>query len=60
MLKQSGGWTTGMLANQIWSVGGGDEPINAAFLQPFVSYTTKTQTTVALNPESTYDWENNQ
>ena len=26
------------------------------FLQPFVSYTTKTSTTFTVNAESTYDW----
>ena len=33
-----------MLANHIWSVTGNDsrENLNATFLQPFVSYTTKT------------------
>ncbi len=31
--------------------------MNATFLQPFVSFTTKTFTTVGLNTESTYDWE---
>ena len=30
------------------------------FLQPFVSYTTKTFTTFRVNMESTYDWENEQ
>ena len=59
---QKKGWTVGMLANQIWSVGGdnNDPNISATFLQPFVTYTTKTHTTFGLNAESTYDWENNQ
>ena len=30
------------------------------FLQPFLSYTTKTYTTFGVNTESTYDWENSQ
>ena len=30
------------------------------FLQPFVSYITKTKTTFGLNTESTYDWKNEQ
>jgi hypothetical protein len=60
-LKQQGAWTIGMLANHIWSVAGDDEraDINATFLQPFVSYIiTKTKTTLSLQTESTYDWEN--
>ena len=62
VLAQPGPWTIGMLANQIWSVGGnGDEQnISAAFLQPFIVYTFKTHTSIALNTESTYDWENSQ
>jgi hypothetical protein len=59
-LKQVGPWTIGGLANHIWSVAGDDDraDINATFLQPFVSYVTKTHTTFGFNTESTYDWEN--
>lgn len=59
-LKQQGAWTVGMLANHIWSVAGDDDrsDINATFLQPFLSYITKTKTTLSLQTESTYDWEN--
>ena len=62
LLKQTGGWTYGVLANQIWSVAGNShrENVSATFLQPFVTYTTKTHTTFGLNTESTYDWENSQ
>ena len=61
-LKQSNGWTRGMLANHIWSFAGEDEraDVNATFLQPFLTFTTPTQWTFALNTESTYDWENEQ
>jgi hypothetical protein len=56
-LRQDNGFTYGMLANQIWSFAGwGPQNVNATFLQPFVSYTTKTYTTFAMNTESTYDW----
>ncbi|MDO9596093.1 MAG: transporter [Azoarcus sp.] len=62
VLRQDSGWTYGMLANHIWSFGGSDsrDDISASFLQPFLSYTTKTYTTFSLNTESTYDWENEQ
>ena len=59
-LKQQDGWTYGILANQLWSFGASDEQVNATYLQPFLSYTTKMHTTFALNTESTYDWENEQ
>jgi hypothetical protein len=62
VLKQAGPWTFGMLANHIWGSAGNDSRsnVNATFLQPFVSYTTKTQTTFSANTESTYDWKNEQ
>jgi len=61
-LKQTSGWTFGMLANHLVSTGGthSTSDVNATFLQPFVSYTTKMYTTFAVNTESTYDWENGQ
>jgi len=62
VLKQQNGWTYGALANHIWSFAGdsGRADVSATYLQPFVSYTTKTSTTFTLNTESTYDWTNNQ
>ncbi|MDP3584771.1 MAG: transporter [Thiobacillus sp.] len=59
VLRQENGWTYGALANHIWSVAGDDDrrDISATFLQPFVSYTTKTLTSFTLNTESTYDWK---
>ena len=61
-LKQDHGFTYGMLFNHIWSFAGNDQRanVNATFLQPFVSYTTKTYTSFGMNTESTYDWENSQ
>ncbi|MCK9295327.1 MAG: hypothetical protein M0P70_09605 [Desulfobulbaceae bacterium] len=61
-LKQSGPWSVGLLTNHIWSVAGDDDrdDVNATFLQPFVSYITTTKTTIGLNTEATYDWENDQ
>ena len=61
VLQQTKGWTYGMLANHIWSYEGwGPQNVNATFLQPFVSYTTKTVTTFGFNTESTYDWSSKQ
>ncbi len=61
VLKQTGGWTYGVLANHIWSVAGksnrGD--VNATFVQPFLAYTTKQAWTYNLNTESTFDWVSN-
>jgi hypothetical protein len=60
-LRQEHGFTYGILANQIWSYAGwGSQNVNATFLQPFVSFTTKKFTTFAVNTESTYDWQGEQ
>lgn len=58
-LRQIGPWTVGGLANHIESFAGegGRKDVSATFLQPFVSYVTKTKTTIGLNTEATYDWE---
>ena len=57
-LQQKGPWTYGMLANHIWSYAGNDHRayVSSTFLQPFLSYTTKSHTTFGLNTESSYDW----
>jgi hypothetical protein len=62
VLRQSGPWTIGALANHIESFAGESQraDISATFLQPFVSYVTPKQTTFGFNTESTYDWENEQ
>ena len=61
-LKQAHGWTYGLLANHVWSFAGDDDrnDISSTFLQPFLSYITTTKTTLGVNTESTYDWENKQ
>ncbi|WP_424928616.1 transporter [Amaricoccus tamworthensis] len=56
VLRQSGPWTYGGLANHIWDVSG-DTDISSTFMQPFMSYTTPEAWTFTLNSESTYDWE---
>ncbi len=62
LLKQEKGWTCGLLTNHVWSFAGSDsrQDVSATFLQPFLSYTTKTYTTFGVNTEATYDWENSQ
>ena len=62
LLKQEHGWTYGALANHVWSFAGegGRKDVSQTFLQPFVGYTLKTQTTLSLNSESVYNWEASQ
>ncbi len=51
-----------MLANHVGAVAGESTraSVNAAFIQPFVTFVTQTRTTFAPNTESTYDWQRNQ
>src|SRR5438093_483773 len=54
LLRQDTGWTYGILANHVWSFAGNDErqDISSTFMQPFLSYTTKSYTTFGVNTES--------
>lgn len=54
LLKQTGPWTVGVLANQLWSVDSSN--INQAYAQPFMSYTTPNAWTFSMNSEIGYDW----
>lgn len=59
VLKQTGPWTIGGLANHIWSFAGSDHraDVNSTYLQPFLAYNTPNAWTFTLQTESTYDWE---
>lgn len=64
ILKQSGHWTYGALANHIWSYAGDDftggavrEKVNQTFLQPFLNYTTPTAITYGISLEASANWE---
>jgi hypothetical protein len=61
-LRQDGGWTYGLLANHLWSFAGEESrrSVNNTFIQPFISYTTKTKTTFGVNAESSYNWNDSQ
>ena len=58
VLFQKGPWTYGGLANHIWSYAGDDDrrEVNATLLQPFLSYTFPTATSLSLSTEAIYDW----
>jgi hypothetical protein len=63
ILKQSGGFTFGLLANHLWSFAGPDttggiqrRDVSTTFLQPFVSYTTANAVTISLNAEASANW----
>lgn len=60
-LRQEHGWTYGVLANQVWSFADAGDArgpeVSQTFVQPFLSWTSPTATTVTINSESTYDWK---
>lgn len=62
VLKQSGPWTVGVLANHLWSVQnrGRLADVNNSFVQPFISYTTPNAWTATLQTETNYDWQGQQ
>ena len=61
ILKQQGGFTYGVLANHIWSyadLGDNNRPgVSSTFIQPFLSWTSRSATTLGINTESTYNWK---
>jgi hypothetical protein len=59
LLNQSGPWTVGLLANQIWSYAGNSSraDVNAMLINPFVTYTTPTAFTVVVQADINRDWE---
>src|SRR3954470_17638996 len=59
MLKQGGGVTIGMLANQVWSFAGDNAraDVSQMFLQPFFAYQATRAVTLSVNSESTANWK---
>lgn len=57
ILKQSNGWTRGILLSHVDSFAGQDDRnyVSSTFVQPFLSYTTSTYTTFTINSEATYN-----
>jgi hypothetical protein len=62
ILRQSHGWTYGGLVNHLWGVTQSDDhdEVNSTFVQPFLSYTWPTATTLGVNSEMTYDWNSSE
>ena len=59
ILKQSGPWTYGGLANRLWSFAGDDNraDVNQTYVQPFLAYGTKTGVTYNVSSETAANWE---
>ena len=62
VLALRGRWTTGVLANHIWSFAGNSarQDISNTFVQPFASYTWPSAWTVSVTSESSYNWKDEQ
>ena len=58
-LTMIGPWTTGMLANHIWSFAGDSErtDISNTLMQPFAAYTWPSAWTMSVQSETTYNWK---
>jgi hypothetical protein len=61
-LVQNGPWTVGALINHLWSFAGEGSraDVNTSLLQPFLAHSWPTGTTLGLNMEMGYDWQNDQ
>jgi hypothetical protein len=61
ILKESGHWTYGVLANQLWSFHSTSDAdrakVNKTFIQPFLAYNTPHAVTFTVQSEATYDHE---
>jgi len=62
VLKQSGGWTYGILLNQIWSIAGSSaySNISQMFAQPFLNYNWSSGAGLGTNLEMTQNWVSDQ
>src|SRR3990172_5467927 len=62
VLRQGDSWTAGALTGHAWSFAGdsNSDHVDTTFLQPFVSYTTKRDTTFGVDTASEYDWRTSQ
>lgn len=59
ILKLKGQWTYGALVNHIWSyAGNGPNDINATFFQPFITYASKSGSSLSIASENTQSWDN--
>jgi len=60
-LKQTKGWTFGILVNQIWSVAGDADrsDVNQMYMQPFLTHNWKSGAGLTVNSETTFNWEAN-
>ncbi len=59
VLRQDDVWTVGVLANHLVSASDtkNRNSINQTLVQPFLSYTTSSETTFAIDMEAEYDWQ---
>ena len=61
ILKLSGPWTYGILANQLWSYADTSDversDVNQAYFQPFLVHTSKKAVSLGINSETIANWE---
>lgn len=61
-LVQPGKWTTGILWNQLWSIGGAVDrsDVNRGFFQPFANYNLPDGLAVGASIEATANWDDSE
>jgi hypothetical protein len=58
-MDATSGWTFAFFANHLWGVANADnDELDLTYLQPLVSYTFETGSSLGLDTQSTYDWQN--
>jgi hypothetical protein len=56
-LAKGSPWVYGVLVNNVWSVGGGDQSYNNGLVQPFLNYNLPGGTYLTSSPVITVDWK---
>ena len=51
--------TFGTLANHVWTLPSesGRSDVDASYVEPWVTYTTQSNTSISMSVEAVYDWE---
>jgi hypothetical protein len=56
-LEQGSPWVYGVLVNNVWSLGGGDQSYNNGLIQPFLNYNLPGGTYLTSSPVITVNWK---
>jgi hypothetical protein len=58
VFKQTERWIAGLICSHVWSVSGsGKSDVNGTRIEPLITYTAPTATSIGLGAEINYNWE---